>query len=140
MKDEEIVKDEESVVSAAEQVMPDADKWSSGGSSASTASPTADWSDAGSDSSGSTSSSRSSSSEPVHECRDTHTTRNQRDKDIGDEILETILDGLEHGKIQECSSSAEALAARREDLAKLAFHWTNVENFAGIRRADPVPP
>lgn len=138
-KDEEIVvnEDEDIVVTAAEE-MPNTDNWSSPGSSVGTASPTDDWSDAESNSSGS-SSGRSSPSETTRRCRDTDPTKIEHDEDIGDVILETILDGLEDGKMREGSWSVEGLVARKEDLAKLAFHWTTVESFAGIRRADPVP-
>lgn len=125
-------KDEEVVVNTTEEEMPGADDWSSLRPISGIMTPADDWSDAESDSS----SSPSSPSEPVRECHHTDPTKNQQSEDS---LLEAIMDGFEGVKLEEGFSSAEMFAARRVDLAKLAFHWTNVENFAGIRRADPVP-
>lgn len=131
--------DEAVVVNTAEEEMPDADNWSSGGSSAGSASPKDDWSDAESDSSSSSSSSLSSPSEPTHGCQNAELTEDQQAKTTGDSVLEIMLDGFEDGVKREENWSVEALVARKGDLAKLAFHWTNVENFAGLRRPDPIP-
>jgi len=130
-------KDKDNLVNAAEEEMPDADNLSSGQSTAGTTTPTDDWSDAESDSSRSSCSNPPPPSEPTHECRDASPTEDQQSEH---DLLEAILDGFEVGKSElgEDSWSAEVFAARREDLAKLAFHWTNVENFAGIRRPDPI--
>jgi hypothetical protein len=132
-------KDKSTNLKATTEEMPDADERPSKPSTEDTVSPTDDWSDAESDSAESSSSSGSSASEPSHECRDADLDLSQQDLDAEDYVLEAILNGFGDKEMRNGSWSAEALAARRGDLAKLAFHWTNVEFFAGFRRSDPIP-
>lgn len=127
--------EEKRAVDRAREETPDAENWLSVRLRAGIMTPRDDWSDAESRSG---CPSRWPPPEPTSEFRDTDPTKDQQSEH---DVLEAILDGLEVGKseVGDDSWSAEMFAARRGDLAKLAFYWTNVENFAGIRRADPVP-
>jgi hypothetical protein len=58
---------------------------------------------------------------------------------LGDHSLEAMLDGFGAEGMRDAFWPAEAIEARRRDLAKLTFHWTNVEMFAGIKRGN-MPP
>jgi hypothetical protein len=63
----------------------------------------------------------------------------KRGPNDGDHSLEAMLDGFGDEGMRDTFWPAEAFEARRQDLAKLAFHWTNVERFAGIKREDVTP-
>jgi len=97
---------------APQEEMNDADDWSQ--STWDIMTPTEDWSDCASD-----------------------VTR--RDSVSGDQSLEAMLDNFGPEGMRDAFWPAEAIEARRRDLAKLAFHWTNVEKFAGIERGDLTP-
>jgi hypothetical protein len=76
---------------------------------------------------------------PTDDWSDHVSEATKRGPEIGDHSLEAMLDGFGDEGMRDTFWPAEAFEARRQDLAKLAFHWTNVEKFAGIKRED-VPP
>lgn len=102
-------------VSAGPEEMPDADDWSFTQATAGTMTPTDDWSDMASE-------------------------ITAIGKDNEDHALEAMLDCFGDEGMRDTFWPAEAFDGRRRDLAKLAFYWTNVEIFAGIKRGDPEPP
>jgi hypothetical protein len=96
----------------SQEEMNDADDWSQ--STWDIMTPTKDWSDCASD---------VSTCAPVP----------------GDHSLEAMLDNFGPEGMRDAFWPAEAIEARRKDLTKLAFHWTNVDKFAGIKRGDVSP-
>jgi hypothetical protein len=99
-------------INASQEDMTDADEWSQ--STWDIMTSTEDWSDCAS-----------------------HVTR--CDPVPGDHSLEAMLDNFGHEGMRDAFWPAEAIEARRRDLAKLTFYWTNVEKFAGIKRGDLTP-
>ena len=115
----------------------DLENWPSPQSTVVDTIPTDDWSDIESDIKGSAPVDLSTPSDSVLGDQDTDMSNVQQRNDTEDHTLEVMLDAFGDDGMEDAFSHAEALEGRRKDLAKLAFHWTNVEVFAGIKRGAP---